>query len=77
MALWDLRGKAAELLATAGLLPPQKDSRAFAALDSYIHFGGTLEQIDASKWRELLVKAATRKPEGEKKAPEAPVHPTP
>ena len=72
-----IRGKAAELLATAGLLPPQKDSRAFAALDSYIHFGGTLEQIDASKWRELLVKAATRKPEGEKKAPEAPVHPTP
>ena len=32
-----------------------------------IRFGGTLEQIDKSEWRNVLLKAATRMPAGGKK----------
>jgi hypothetical protein len=30
--------------------------------------GGTLQHIDVSRWHELLVKAATPRPEGGKKS---------
>ncbi len=71
------RGKVAELLSTARLLAPQKDKLGYAVLNQSIHFGGTLEQIDVSQWRELLVKAATRKPDGGKKATEGAGRPSP
>lgn len=61
------RGPIAELLAKAGLLSSQKDSLGYPLATPSIHFGGTLEQIDESQWHDLLVKAATRKPEPVKK----------
>jgi hypothetical protein len=66
------RGKVAELLSTAGLLSSRKDSLGYAMLNEPILFGGTLEYIDESRWYELLVKAATRKPSGGKKPAEGP-----
>jgi hypothetical protein len=36
-------------------------------LNHPIHFGGTLEHIDASQWHDLLAKAATQTPAGGKK----------
>lgn len=60
------RGKAAELLATAGLLSSRKDSQGYAMLGEAVRFGGTLEHIDGSQWNDLLVKAATRKPDAAK-----------
>lgn len=62
-----VRGKPAELLATAGLLAPEKDSLGYAVVNQPVRFGGSLEHIDDSLWTGLLVKAATRKPEGAKK----------
>ena len=32
-----------------------------------LHFGGTLNRIDASQWNELLIKAAAPKPDAAKK----------
>jgi hypothetical protein len=61
------RGKVAELLSTAGLLSSKKDGLGYAILSEPIRFGGTLEHIDESQWNGLLVKAATRKPDAEKK----------
>jgi hypothetical protein len=66
------RGKLSELLTDAGLLSPDKDGLGYALLGQPIRFGGTLEHIDASQWNEMLVKAATRKPDAAKKAAEAP-----
>jgi len=71
------RGKVAELLATAGLLSPGKDSLGFATLAEPVRLGGTLEHIDDSRWNALLVKAATRKPESGKKSAEGPAHGSP
>jgi len=62
------RGKAAELMTTAGLLSAKKDELGYTALSQRLHFGGTLEEIDGSQWNEMLVRAATQKPEGAKKA---------
>ena len=57
------RGRAADLLSKAGLLSPRTDGLGYSLLAEPVHLGGTLEQIDAGAWHELLVKAATRKPE--------------
>jgi hypothetical protein len=57
------RGRVAELLANAGLLSPKNDGLGYAPLKQTIHFGGTLEHIDGSPWRDLLVTAATPKPD--------------
>jgi hypothetical protein len=54
-------------LSTAGLLSSRKDESGYTMLSQPIHFGGTLEKIDKSQWHDLLVKAATRKPESTKK----------
>jgi hypothetical protein len=62
------RGGIADLMATAGLLSQQKDSLGYALLNQPIHFGGTLERIDASAWHDLLARAATQKPAGTKSA---------
>ena len=61
------RGRAADLLAKAGLLSSRKDDAGYAMLDGTLHFGGSLEHIDDSAWRGLLVEAAMRKPAGGKK----------
>lgn len=56
------RGGPAELLTTAGVVSTEKDAQGYALLRQPVHFGGTLEQIDASEWRAVLVKAATQTP---------------
>ena len=60
-------GGIAKLLSAAGLLSTQKDELGYALLNQPIHLGGTLEHIDKSRWHDLLVKAAARKPEAPKK----------
>jgi hypothetical protein len=63
------RGDNAKLLATAGLLSPGPDDQGYTMLlGQPVHFGGTLAQIDLSEWHDLLVKAATRRPEAAKPA---------
>jgi len=60
-------GGIAKLLSSAGLLSTRKDELGYALLNQPIHLGGTLEHIDKSRWHDLLVKAAARKPEAPKK----------
>jgi hypothetical protein len=57
------RGDTGDLLAKAGLLSDDKDDLGYTALVQPVHFGGSLAHIDASRWHDLLVKAATRKPD--------------
>jgi hypothetical protein len=57
------RGRAAELLTKAGLLSPRKDALGYSLIGEPIHLGGTLERIDTGPWHQLLVEAATRKPD--------------
>ena len=71
------RGKVSDLLATAGLLSPEKDALGYALLEQPIRFGGTLEHIDGSQWNEMLVRAATRKPDAGKKAQGGPTAKSP
>jgi hypothetical protein len=66
-----VRGDITDLVAKAGLPTSPKDDQGYRVLSQPLHFGGTLEHIDASAWRELLVKAATRQPEGGKNGAEA------
>ena len=61
------RGAIAGFLSTAGLLSSDKDDQGYTMLHQPIHFGGTLEHIDESQWRDLLVKAATQTPDRGKK----------
>ena len=60
-------GQTAELLSTARLLSDGTEQPGFRMLHQSIHFGGTMEQIDGSQWRELLVKAAQPAPANGKK----------
>ena len=62
-----VRGVIAGYFSTAGLLSSDKDAEGYALLRQPIHFGGTLEQLDETQWREMLVKAATPTPEHGKK----------
>jgi hypothetical protein len=57
-----------KLLATAGLLSNEKDSLGYSLLRDPIRFGGTLARIDDGQWHDLLARAATQKPPGDKKA---------
>jgi hypothetical protein len=50
------------LLSAGGLLSSQKDDLGYTLLKQAIHFGGTVEQIDASAWHDLLAKAAASPP---------------
>ncbi len=61
------RGGIATLLSTAGLLSAEKDDQGYMLFQQPIRFGGTLEQIDKSEWRDVLLKAATRMPASGKK----------
>jgi hypothetical protein len=62
-----VRGGKAGLLSTAGLLAGDKDRQGYSLLNETIHLGGTLQQIDGSQWHDLLLRAATKVPEGAKK----------
>jgi len=57
-----VRGHVGDLFAKAGLLSTHKDEAGYTALGQSITFGGTLERVDDSAWRRILVEAATRKP---------------
>jgi hypothetical protein len=59
------RGGPAGFLKEAGLLSDQKDAQGYSLFSQPMHFGGTLEEIDRSAWREILVEAA--KPPAPKK----------
>jgi hypothetical protein len=61
------QGKTADLLAKAGLLSARKDELGYSIFAQAIHIGGTLAHVDAGEWNDLLIKAATRKPEAAKK----------
>ena len=52
------RGGPAGFLKEAGLLSDQKDAQGYSLFRQPMHFGGTLEAIDRSAWREILVTAA-------------------
>jgi hypothetical protein len=52
-----LRGVPAKFLADAGLLPAKPDATGYTPFEPAFHFTGTLEQLDRSEWRDLLVKA--------------------
>ncbi len=53
-----LRGAPATFLTEAGLLPADEDAQGYRWLAQPLHFGGTLEQIDRTGWRDQLVRAA-------------------
>jgi hypothetical protein len=57
-----VHGGIATLLSTTGLLSTHRDDLGYTLLSQPIHFGGTLEHIDAAAWHDLLAKAATQKP---------------
>ena len=61
------KGRSAQLLTTAGLLSAEKDEQGYTVLRQPIHLGGSLEQIDNSAWRDLLLKAAADTPDRPKK----------
>ena len=46
----------------SGLLNAEKDAKGYTRFAEPIHLGGTLDRIDDTQWREVLVKAALRKP---------------
>ena len=61
-----VRGKPAQLLATAGLLASRKDAQGYTMLNQPIHFGGTMQHLDESQWHDLLAKAAVPQPDEKK-----------
>ena len=61
------KGRSAQLLTTAGLLSAEKNEQGYTVLRQPLHFGGSLEQIDNSAWRDLLLKAAADTPDRPKK----------
>ena len=61
------KGRSAQLLTTARLLSAEKNEQGYAVLRQPIRFGGSLEKIDSSAWRDLLLKAAAGTPDRPKK----------
>jgi hypothetical protein len=61
------RGALADLLSGTGLLSSQKNPQGYTLFNQPIRFGGSLAHLDDSQWHDLLVKAATPKPDPEKK----------
>ena len=57
-----VRDKTAELLSSTDLLSSEKDNLGYTLFKQTVHFGGTLQHLDASRWHDLLFEAATRKP---------------
>jgi hypothetical protein len=61
------RGAFVKFLTAANLLSPQKDDKGYTLFREPVHFGGTMQKIDASNWHDILLKAAMAKPEEVKK----------
>ena len=61
------RDNFAVLLTTAGLLSADKDEAGYAWMREPLRLGGTLEQVDDTQWRDLLLKAAMPPKEQTKK----------
>lgn len=55
-----LRGHLAALLAKGGVITPSKDKQAYVPIPHVVHLGGTVGQIDATQWHDLLAAAIKR-----------------
>jgi hypothetical protein len=55
-----LRGDPAKLLAAAGLLAAQKDALGYVPLVQAVRLGGTLAQVDAAPWHDMLAAVAAK-----------------
>lgn len=53
-----VRGPSAEQLASTNLLAPTKDADGYVPFRDMVHFGGTLDQVDNTRWHDLLARAA-------------------
>jgi len=58
------RGQLAELMNEVGLLNGREDDLGYTGLTSAVVLGGSLDDIDETQWKELLIKAAMRKAAG-------------
>ena len=61
------QGAMAQILTTAALLSAETDAVGYSRLQQPLHFGGTLQKVDATQWQELLAEAARRAPPKTKK----------
>jgi hypothetical protein len=52
----------ANLMRTAGIVGTAEDDKGFSVVPQVLHFGGTLQQVDAGVWHDLLAKAAAKVP---------------
>lgn len=63
-----VKGDPADLIAPSGLLASSKDAAGYSAFKERFQLGGTLEQVDAGTWHDLLARAATQKAPADKQA---------
>jgi hypothetical protein len=56
-----VRGQLGKFLAVVGMLKDGHDELGYTELYQVIHLGGSLQNIDQSQWREMLVQAPLRK----------------
>jgi hypothetical protein len=56
-----VRGRLRSFLGTVGMLKEGQDELGYTQLYQAVHLGGTLEHVDQSQWREMLVQAPLRK----------------
>jgi len=56
-----VRGRLAKFLAIVGLLREGQDELGYTRLYQPVHLGGTLQKVDQSQWREMLIQAPLRK----------------
>jgi hypothetical protein len=59
-----VRGRLGKFLAIVGMLKEGQDELGYTKLYQPVHLGGTLERIDQSQWREMLIQAPLRKGSG-------------
>ncbi len=62
-----VRGQIADLLASTTLLSAKKDELGYTVFNEPAHFGGSLGNLDKTRWHDLLAKAAVPKPDPIKK----------
>jgi len=55
-----VRGDPAKLLAAAGLLAAEKDALGYIPLAQAVRLGGTLAQVDATPWHDMLAAVAAK-----------------
>jgi hypothetical protein len=56
-----VRGRVERFLGIVGMLKDGKDELGYTQLYQPIHLGGSLQHIDQSQWREMLVQASAKK----------------